>query len=290
MSLIVKINCRDRIGIVSRMATGLSALGYNIIDSSQFYEAEPGKERESGEGRFFMRIECVETMPESRPGLDAFLATFARDFEAETAVADKERPMPTLVMVSRFDHCLQDLFYRVRTGELPIDIRAVVANHDDSREDAERRGIPFHLLQVTPETKSEQEQKLQAIVEETGAELIVLARYMQILSDDFCARHPGRIINIHHSFLPAFKGAKPYHRAWDRGVKHIGATAHYVTADLDEGPIIEQDTIRVTHTASPNDLVTRGREVEARVLSRAVQLHAENRVFINGTRTVVFYP
>lgn len=290
MSLIVKIICRDQIGIVSRMATGLSALGYNIIDSSQFYEPEPGKDRETGEGRFFMRIECVETMPNGRPGLDAFLATFARDFGAETSVADKARPMPTVVMVSRFDHCLQDIFYRVRTGELPIEITAVVANHPDSREDAERRGVPFHLLEVTPETKAEQEAKLQAIVEETGSELIVLARYMQILSDGFCAKHPGRIINIHHSFLPAFKGAKPYHRAWDRGVKHIGATAHYVTADLDEGPIIEQDTIRVTHTASPSDLVTRGREVEARVLSRAVQLHAENRVFINGSRTVVFYP
>ncbi|WP_306119299.1 MULTISPECIES: formyltetrahydrofolate deformylase [unclassified Roseitalea] len=290
MSLIIKIICRDRLGIVAGISTGLSSLGYNILESSQFYEPEPGTDRESGEGRFFMRIECVATRTDDRSRLDAFLETFAAEFAAEVNVADKDRPVPTIVMVSKFDHCLQDIFYRARMGELPIDIKAVVSNHPDSQADSERRGIPFHLLPVTRDNKLEQEDRLQAIMDDTGAELIVLARYMQILSDGFSGRHFGRIINIHHSFLPAFKGAKPYHRAWDRGVKHIGATAHYVTPDLDEGPIIEQDTVRVSHTSDPSDLVARGRDVEARVLSRAIRLHAEDRVFINGSRTVVFYP
>ncbi|QBK31808.1 formyltetrahydrofolate deformylase [Roseitalea porphyridii] len=295
MSIIITIACPDRIGIVAKLSGALSAHGYTILDSSQFYEPSPGARRESGEGRFFMRVECAQTADGDRAkdnarALETFLDEFAADFEARVTVSEKDRAVPAIIMVSKFDHCLQDIWYRVRTKSLPIDIRAIVSNHADSQADAERWGIPFHLLPVTPDNKAEQENRLEELVAETGAELIVMARYMQILSDGFSKRHFGRIINIHHSFLPAFKGAKPYHRAWDRGVKHIGATAHYVTPDLDEGPIIEQDTERVSHTSDPDDLVMRGRDIEARVLSRAIRLHAQGRVFINGSRTVVFQP
>ncbi|MCR9123573.1 MAG: formyltetrahydrofolate deformylase [Phyllobacteriaceae bacterium] len=295
MNIIIKITCPDRMGIVAGLSTALAAHGYNIIESSQFHEPAPGTARRAGEGRFFMRVDCVQTATgaeseDNAAGLDTFLDRFRRDFSAEVAVADKDRVIPAIIMVSKFDHCLQDIWYRVRTRTLPISLAAIVSNHTDSQADAARWGVDFHHLPVTPETKAEQEARLEAIMAETGAELVVLARYMQILSDGFSSRHFGKVINIHHSFLPAFKGAKPYHRAWDRGVKHIGATAHYVTPDLDEGPIIEQGTERVSHTSDPDDLVMRGRDVEARVLSRALRLHAEGRVFINGSRTVVFEP
>ena len=234
-----------------------------------------------------MRLECSTSKPVLKE-IETGLESFRSDYDAVVRLFPKDQIVPTILMVSKFDHCLQDILYRVQTETLPIDIVAVVSNHVESRATVERLGIPFYLWSVTKENKKEQEAKLDDLVARTGAELIILARYMQILSDDFSSRHFGKIINIHHSFLPAFKGAKPYHRAWDRGVKHIGATAHYVTPDLDEGPIIEQGTERVSHACDPDELVRRGRDIEARVLSRAIKLHAERRVFINASRTVVF--
>jgi len=287
MNIVLKISCPDQKGIVASVASRLSNLNCNILESSQFFQPDRGTERKDGVGRFFMRIECsvAETaLADLRSSLD----DFGREFSADVSTTSDSQVVRTILMVSKFDHCLQDIFYRVRTGTLPVEIVAVVSNHMDSQADAERRGIPFHFLQVTKENKTEQESKLDTLIKDTGAELIVLARYMQILSDSFSSKYRGNIINIHHSFLPAFKGAKPYHRAWDRGVKHIGATAHYVTPDLDEGPIIEQDTERVSHACGPDELVRRGRDIEARVLSRALKLHAEQRVFINENRTVVF--
>ena len=282
---ILTISCRDTVGIVADVAAVLKVVGGNIIESAQFFQPDAGTTRGDGLGQFFMRIEF--TTPDGGVALDAF-APFAAAYDAVVELVERERTLRVIVMVSKFDHCLQDILYRCQTGTLPIEIAAVVSNHPDTRPTVERLGIPFHLWPVRPDNKAEQEARLDGLIGETDAELIVLARYMQILSDGFSSRHFGRIINIHHSFLPAFKGAKPYHRAWDRGVKHIGATAHYVTPDLDEGPIIEQDTERVSHTSDADDLVRRGRDIEARVLSRAIRLHAERRVFINGTRTVVF--
>ena len=201
----------------------------------------------------------------------------------------KDRPK-VLLLVSKFDHCLGDLLYRNRIGELNMEVVGIASNHPQEALNLTLIGdIPYHHLPITKETKPQQEAQIKQLVNETGAELIVLARYMQILSDNLSSKHFGKIINIHHSFLPAFKGAKPYHRAWERGVKLIGATAHYVTPDLDEGPIIEQDTERVNHTDDPDELVRRGRDIEARVLSRALRLHTEGRVFIDGNRTVVFH-
>ncbi|NMG31169.1 formyltetrahydrofolate deformylase [Aromatoleum evansii] len=239
--------------------------------------------------RFFVR--CVFSH-ETEGAID--VATLRREFAplAERFGMDWamhalcERPK-VLIMVSKLDHCLRDLLYRWRIGELPIDIVAVVSNHPDLEHLAVAEGLPFHHLPVTAETKAQQEAKLMAIVEETGAELVVLARYMQVLTDDLCRRLHGRAINIHHSFLPGFKGAKPYHQAHERGVKLIGATAHYVTGDLDEGPIIEQVVERVTHAHSAEQLLTVGRDMECQALARAVRFHIERRIFLNGTRTVV---
>jgi len=214
------------------------------------------------------------------PVSDAFSMTHAFHDEAEK--------MKTVVMVSRFGHCLNDLLYRVRIGALPIEIVAVISNHMDYQKVVVNQDIPYHCIKVTPETKAQAEAEQMRIVRETGAELIVLARYMQVLSDEMCTEMSGRIINIHHSFLPSFKGANPYKQAYERGVKLIGATSHYVTADLDEGPIIEQDIVRVTHAQSPSDYVALGRDVESAVLSRAIHAHAHHRVFLDGNKTVVF--
>jgi formyltetrahydrofolate deformylase len=206
----------------------------------------------------------------------------------EWSIHDAEKKPRVLLMVSKFDHCLVDLLYRQRTGVLKMDISAVVSNHPDFKTLVEAQGIPFILLPVTPETKAQQENRLMEIVGETNSELVVLARYMQVLSNDLCRRLRGRAINIHHSFLPGFKGAKPYHQAHERGVKLTGATAHYVTADLDEGPIIEQIVERVDHTYTPEKLAAAGRDSECRALAAAVRFHIERRVFLNGSRTVVF--
>lgn len=288
MTFVLTLTCADRPGIVARLSTILANMDCNILQSSQFFQPHPGTRRSDGDGQFFLRIEFSAPEAVTLEDLKAASEEFAQEFGADIQLYVDGAAIKCIVMVSKFDHCLQDIFYRTRSGVLPLDIVAVVSNHDVTRADVERLGIPFHLLPVTPETKSEQETRLDEVITRTGAELVVLARYMQVLSDDFSSRHFGKIINIHHSFLPAFKGAKPYHRAFDRGVKMIGATAHYVTPDLDEGPIIEQDAERVTHALDANDLVAKGRAIEARVLSKAIQLHAEHRVFINEHRTVVF--
>jgi formyltetrahydrofolate deformylase len=221
---------------------------------------------------------------ELRSGFKAIASQFGMEWE----FFDESVKRKVIIMVSRFGHCLNDLLYRWRIGGLPIDIVAVISNHMDYQKVVVNHDIPFHFVKVTKENKAEAEAQQMRIVEETGAELIVLARYMQVLSDEMCRKMSGRIINIHHSFLPSFKGANPYKQAHDRGVKLIGATSHYVTADLDEGPIIEQDTIRVTHAQSSEDYVSLGRDVEAQVLARAIHAHIHRRVFLNGNKTVVF--
>jgi formyltetrahydrofolate deformylase len=277
---VLTVTCPSRRGIVAAIAGYLAENGCNIIDSAQFDDLETG--------RFFMRVGFV---PETGVALDALRAGFAATaevFDMVWAMHDLARKARVLLMVSNFGHCLNDLLYRWRIGALPVDIVGVVSNHLTYQKVVVNHDIPFHHIRVTKENKLDAEARLLALVEDSGAELVVLARYMQVLSDAFCTRMSGRIINIHHSFLPSFKGANPYKQAYQRGVKLIGATAHFVTADLDEGPIIEQDTVRITHAQSSEDYVSLGRDVEASVLSRAIHAHIHHRVFMNGNKTVVF--
>jgi formyltetrahydrofolate deformylase len=278
---ILTLSCPDRIGIVAEVSRFLVEHACNIVESAQY--GDPAK------GQFFLRTGFQSTRGVSLAQIEEAFAPVAAAFAMDAKFYDTRRRTPTILMVSRFGHCLNDLLFRWRSGALPIDIKAVVSNHQDFRGLVEANDLPFHHLPVTPETKPQQEARIEALVEETGAELIVLARYMQILSSELCARRPGRIINIHHSFLPSFVGARPYHAAHKRGVKLIGATAHYVTQDLDEGPIIEQAVERVTHSLSVDDYIAVGRDVEAQVLARAVKWHAEHRVLLNGSRTVIFH-
>ena len=277
---VLTLSCPDRPGIVATVSGWLSDNGCNITDSAQFGDAETG--------RFFMRTSFAA--PASL-GLDdvrqAFQPIFDR-FEMKADINDLARCAKVIIMVSRFGHCLNDLLYRHRVGALPIDIAAIVSNHRDFYQLAASHDIPFHHLPVSSATRARQEARLYELFEEESADFLVLARYMQILSDDLCRRLEGRAINIHHSFLPSFKGARPYHQAHKRGVKLIGATAHYVTAVLDEGPIIEQEVARVDHAMPPDDLVAAGRDIECLVLARAVKWHAEHRILLNGHRTVVF--
>jgi len=274
------LSCADRPGIVAAVAMTLAEAGGNILAAQQYDDLETH--------RFFMRV----VFDSGDAGAQRFEAAFAA--LAETygmtwrmrAQADRKR---VLLLVSKFDHCLGDLLYRHRIGELPMDVVGIVSNHPREALHISLIGdLPFHHLPVTPDTKSAQEAAIKALVDQTGAELIVLARYMQILSADLAAFLSGRCINIHHSFLPGFKGAKPYHQAHARGVKLIGATAHFVTADLDEGPIIEQDVEPISHADAPDDLVRKGRDIERRVLARAVRSFLEDRILINGGKTVVF--
>jgi formyltetrahydrofolate deformylase len=274
------VKCRTTRGIVAAISGFLADNGCNITDSAQFDDQETGN--------FFMRISFQSETGASLAALQDGFSVIGDSFKMEYDFHDEAEKMKVVIMVSRFGHCLNDLLYRWRIGALPIDIVAVISNHLDYQKLVVNHDIPFHLIRVTKENKAEAEAAQMAVVEETGAELIVLARYMQILSDDMCRKMPGRIINIHHSFLPSFKGANPYKQAFERGVKLIGATSHYVTGDLDEGPIIEQDTIRVSHAQSPADYVSLGRDVESQVLSRAIHAHIHRRVFINGNKTVVF--
>ncbi|MFN8683396.1 formyltetrahydrofolate deformylase [Paracoccus sp. P2] len=274
------VTCPSTRGIVATVAGFLAEHGCNITDSSQFDDPETG--------RFFMRVSFVSEEGVGLEDLRAGLAAPAKPFDMDYAIHDETEKMKVVIMVSRFGHCLNDLLYRWRIGALPIDIVAVISNHMDYQKVVVNHDIPFHRIQVTRENKPDAEARIMAVVEETGAELIVLARYMQVLSDAMCQKMSGRIINIHHSFLPSFKGANPYKQAYERGVKLIGATSHYVTSDLDEGPIIEQDIIRVTHAQSPEDYVSLGRDVESQVLARAIHAHIHRRVFLNGNRTVVF--
>jgi formyltetrahydrofolate deformylase len=278
---VLKVACSSTRGIVAAIGNFLADRGCNITEMAQFDDVD---------GRYFSRVvfrpETV-TAPNLSELRDAFRATASR-FEMDwelMALDDRPRVM---ILVSKFDHCLEDLLYRQKTGELKMSISAVVSNHETLRQLAERHDVPFHYLPVSPETKPEQEARLLELVSKTESDLVVLARYMQVLSDALCEKLAGRAINIHHSFLPGFKGAKPYHQAFERGVKLIGATAHYVTGDLDEGPIIEQVVERVDHAFGSEQLVTAGRDSEKLALARAVKFHIERRVFLNGKKTVVF--
>ncbi len=274
------VSCPSTRGIVGAIGTFLAENGCNITDSSQFDDTESGL--------FFMRTIFVSEDGATAEALSESFAGIAGDFDMDFAFHGTDVKMKVIIMVSRFGHCLNDLLYRWRIGALPIDIVAVISNHMEYQKVVVNHDLPFHCIKVTKENKPKAEAQIMEIVEETEADLIVLARYMQVLSDEMCRKMSGRIINIHHSFLPSFKGANPYKQAYERGVTLIGATSHYVTADLDEGPIIEQDVVAVTHAQSPSDYVSLGRDVEARVLSRAIHAHIHRRVFLNGNRTVVF--
>ncbi|WP_159766151.1 formyltetrahydrofolate deformylase [Streptomyces sp. HM190] len=275
---ILTLRCPDQPGIVHALAAGVAAEG-NILESAQF--SDPGT------GVFTLRV-CLETPEADTERLRDELTLRLARFDPVLTVRPEEQRRRVLLMVSKFDHCLVDLLYRWDLGELPVDIPLIVSNHPDLEPVAKRYGIPFVHLPVSRDTKPEAEAELLRLVAEHQVDFVVLARYMQVLSDNLCRRLSGRVINIHHSFLPGFKGAKPYHQAHDRGVKLIGATAHFVTADLDEGPIIEQDVVRVGHRHTAPELVAIGRDVERVVLARAVRLHAEDRVVLTGSRTVVF--
>ena len=278
MDLIATLQCEDQPGIVHAMTSAVLACGGNIIENQQFTD-EPTN-------TFVMR-----TRFETSQGIDAAQKSLSEGlgrFSPTLRIRPTDRKPRALVLVTKESHCLRDLLYLLELGELPIEIPVVVSNHEDLKELVESHGFKFAHLPVDAGIKATQEAELLALVEKEAIDFVVLARYMQVLSNEFCAALPGRIINIHHSFLPGFKGAKPYHQAHARGVKIIGATAHFVTADLDEGPIIEQDVAHVSHTSTPEDLIALGRDIERRVLAKAVRLYAQDRIFIVGDRTVVF--
>ena len=280
VAYILTLTCPDRPGIVAAVTTCLAEHGGNITEAQQYNDQESG--------RFFMRVEFAVESDQGN-GLHSGLSVLAKEFGLVWSLRQKGERKRVMLFVSRFDHCLGDLLYRMRIGELDMDVVGIISNHPKDKLNLTTFGeIPYHHLPITPETKAEQEAKIAGLLEETGTELIVLARYMQILSDDLSRQLAGRCVNIHHSFLPGFKGARPYHQAHKRGVKMIGATAHFVTPDLDEGPIITQDVIEVTHADTPSDLVRKGRNVEQRTLSQAVSLLLEDRVLLNGDKTVVF--
>lgn len=277
---ILTLSCPDRIGIVHGVTGWLMSLHGNIIDAQQFGDLETE--------RFFLRVHFALPQAVMVADLDASFASVANKFDMEARIHDAGRKARLLILVSRQGHCLNDLLFRTHSGQLPVEIAGVISNHEDYAGMTQAYGIPFHHLPVTAQTRSAQEQQILDIVEREQIDLVVLARYMQILSNEMCQALQGRAINIHHSFLPSFKGARPYHQAHSRGVKIIGATAHYVTADLDEGPIIEQDIERVDHAHSAQNLTQVGSDVESLVLSRAVRWHVEHRILLNGQRTVVF--
>ncbi|ASN19378.1 formyltetrahydrofolate deformylase [Arthrobacter sp. YN] len=277
-AFVVTLSCPDRPGIVHAVAGALLAAGCNIADSQQYGSPSTGN--------FFMRVEASTSS--SQDELASALRPVAESFGMTWQINPVGEKVRTIILCSKDAHCLNDLLFQQRTGTLPIDVPAIVSNHRDLEPLAEFYGIPFHHIPVTPETKPQAEAQLLKLIADHDVELTVLARYMQVLSNDLCTELNGKAINIHHSFLPSFKGAKPYHQAHARGVKIIGATAHYVTADLDEGPIIEQEVIRVDHARTAAQFVQMGRDVEGRTLAQAVQWHAEHRVLLDGTRTVVF--
>jgi formyltetrahydrofolate deformylase len=280
LEFILTLSCPDKPGIVYAVSSFLVQHSGNIIDSQQY--GEPGG------GLFFMRVH-FSVPPPGRPAaeLERDFSWVAESFHMSWRLHGATERIRTLLMVSQLGHCLNDLLFRWRSGSLPIDITGVVSNHETYRDLTESYKLAFHYLPVTPDSKPAAEATLLSLIDETQTRLVVLARYMQILSPEVCKRVEGRMINIHHSFLPSFKGARPYHQAYTKGVKLIGATAHYVTPDLDEGPIIEQGLVRVDHSYTPERLVEAGRDVEAQVLARAVSWHAEHRVLLNGNRTVV---
>ena len=276
---ILNLSCPDRQGIVHAVSGFLLERHGNIEEAAQYNDPDTGL--------FFMRVQFACSAV-GQADLRTQLATLADTFGMKWTLHDTTQPMRTVLMVSKEGHCLNDLLFRWKSGLLPVDIRAIVSNHRDFYQLAASYNVPFHHIPVTAATKAQAEAKAYEVIEAEGAELVVLARYMQILSDDLCKKLSGRAINIHHSFLPSFKGAKPYYQAHDRGVKLIGATAHYVTADLDEGPIIEQDVARVDHSKTVEDFTAQGRDTESQVLARAVKWHSEHRVLLNGHKTVIF--
>lgn len=278
-SAILLLQCPDRHGIVSGVAGLLASFDCNIVQSAQFADEEAAQ--------FFMRV--VFSLPASsdRSDIEDAITPLAKRFHMTWRIYDPEAPVRTAILVSKPDHCLLDLLHRVDRRELNLSVAAVISNHTSPKRIADNYGAHFEHLPITPETKPQQEARLIDLLKKNDVELIVLARYMQVLSEDLCKQLSGNAINIHHSFLPSFKGAKPYHQAHKKGVKLIGATAHFVTPDLDEGPIIEQKAERVDHTMSPDDLVRIGRDVERRSLAEAVRLYAERRVLLNGTKTVI---
>lgn len=278
--MILTLSCPDQPGIVARVATTLFERGANILDAMQYDDEETG--------RFFMRV-VFDPGAGDQTALREALARLAEEYAMDWRLRDPKERRRVMILASQQDHCLADLIWRWRQGELPMDITAVVSNHPESTfPHTDLKGIAFRHLPITAETKTQQEAQLFGLIEDTKTELVVLARYMQVLSNDLSAKLAGRCINIHHSFLPGFKGARPYHQAHARGVKLIGATAHFVTADLDEGPIIEQDVERISHRDAAKDLVRKGRDIERRVLARAVRWVLEDRVLLNGQKTVVF--
>lgn len=280
MHCTLTFSCPDRPGIVAAISTALAEKGADILETHQFSDQSAR--------RLFMRLAFTAPAPGGLEEIRASLAPLQAEFDLTLRLHDTAVLPRLIIMVSRFDHALLNLLYQVRVNWLRAEIVAIVSNHQDSAATAAQAGIPYYYWPVTKDNKDEQEDRLRALVAETRTDLIVLARYMQVLSDSFSTEMRGRIINIHHSFLPSFKGARPYHQAFARGVKLIGATAHYVTPDLDEGPIIEQETARVTHNLSAEDYVATGRSVESQVLVRAVKLHVEQRVMLNGHRTIIF--
>ncbi len=276
---ILTLNCDDKPGVVAAVATALADAQCNIEESAQFHDIFSN--------RFFMR---VVFSPLTKGAEEKFTKDFDRvstNFSMQWQIVGQNKPIKTMLLVSKEDHCLNDLLYRARTQHLNIEITAIASNHEVCRPLAERYDLPYHHLPITSDTKTAQESQLQNLIEDTGSELIILARYMQILSPAFCTHYHGRVINIHHSFLPGFKGAKPYHQAYERGVKIIGATAHFATPDLDEEPIIAQDVVPITHSHNPRDLQALGRDTESRVLAQAIKLYSESRIFLHAGRTVI---
>ncbi len=277
---VFKLSCQDRPGIVAAVSSCIAEHGGNILESAQFDDLDTGD--------FFMRVRFSCQTDQGRDRWEHAFKPVIDRFGMRHELIDESHRQRVVIMVSKIDHCLNDLLYRWRRGRLAMDIVAVVSNHDVLRSEVEALGIPYHHWPVTPETKAEQEAKLLALIDAEQVDLVVLARYMQVLSNSLSRKLYGRVINIHHSFLPGFKGAKPYHQAHARGVKLIGATAHFVTEDLDEGPIIAQDVAVVDHSFSVRRMVDAGGDVEARVLARAVRYHLQNRILLNGNKTVVF--
>lgn len=280
-TIIFLIQCPDQKGLLARISTFFYEQGFNILHCQQYTDVE--------NGQYYMRVKLdLDTLSSSRRALEERFAEFGRPFDIRWSVHYSDYSHRMAILVTKAPHCLYDLLLRQQEGEIKCEIPLIISNHPTLEAVAEKFRIPFHCLPVRPETKQQQEEELKRLLKQYHIDLIVLARYMQILSQPFVEEYAGKIINIHHAFLPAFQGASPYHRAYERGVKMIGATAHYATADLDEGPIIDQDVERVTHEDSPEDLVRIGKDIERVVLARAVKAHLENRIIISGRRTIVF--
>lgn len=276
---ILRLHCNDKYGIVAAVASALSDHQCNIEASSQFHD--------HFSEQFYMRVVFTALENNSLNNFQKYFQTLADKFEMSWQICDISAPLKTVILVSQYDHCLNDLLYRWRTKHLPIEITAVISNHQNVEKLVNDHNLPFHYIPVIKETKNQQEEKIKKIINDTNSELIVMARYMQILSTNFCDDYIGRVINIHHSFLPGFKGARPYNQAYERGVKIIGATAHFATADLDEGPIIAQDIEPIDHSYNPKKMERLGQDTEARVLARSIELYAERRIFLNGRRTII---